>query len=65
MSVSGKFKEIAREDLLMEAERFGVSRPVDLLKDVRTAVESWSRFSNEAGLSDSASQRVAADFRLV
>jgi serine/threonine-protein kinase HipA len=27
MSVSGKFKEIAREHLLMEAERFGVSRP--------------------------------------
>jgi len=65
MSVSGKFKKIAREDLLMESERFGVSRPVDLFKDVRTALESWSRFSNEAGLSDSASQRVAADFRLV
>ena len=65
MSVNGKFREIAREDLLMEAERFGVSRPVDLLKDVRTALESWSRFSNEAGLSDSASHRVAADFRSV
>ncbi len=65
MSVSGKFKEIAREDLLMEAERFGVSRPVDRLKDVRTALESWPRFSNDAGLSDSASQRVAADFCLV
>jgi len=65
MSVNGKFKEIAREDLLEEAERFGVSRPGDLLKDVRTALESWPRFSKEAGLSNSASDRVAADFRLV
>ena len=65
MSVNGKFKEIAREDLLEEAERFGVSRPGDLLKDVRTALESWPRFSKEAGLSASASDRVKADFRLV
>jgi serine/threonine-protein kinase HipA len=65
MSVNGKFKEIAREDLLVEAERFGVSRPGDLLKDVRTALESWPRFSKAAGLSASASDRVAADFRLV
>ena len=27
MSVNGKFKDIARADILMEAERFGVSRP--------------------------------------
>lgn len=65
MSVNGKFKEITREDLLVEAERFGVSRPGDLLKDVRTALESWARFSEEAGLNNSASDRVAADFRLV
>lgn len=65
MSVNGKFKEIAREDLLVEAERFGVSRPGDLLKDVRTALESWPTFSKAAGLSASASDRVAADFRSV
>jgi serine/threonine-protein kinase HipA len=65
MSVNGKFKEITREDLLVEADRFGVSRPGDLLKDVRTALESWARFSEQAGLNNSASDRVAADFRLV
>jgi serine/threonine-protein kinase HipA len=65
MSVNGKFKEIAREDLLLEAERFGVSRPGDLLRDVRTALENWQTFSKEAGLSNSASGRVATDFRLL
>ena len=65
MSVNGKFKEIGREDLLVEAERFGVSRPGDLLKDVRFSLESWPTFSKEAGLSNSASGRVATDFHLL
>lgn len=65
MSVNGKFKEIAREDLLEEAERFGVSRPVGLLKEVRSALEAWPTFSKEVGLSNSASGRVATEFRLL
>lgn len=65
MSVNGKFKEIAREDLLLEAERFSVSRPRDLLKDVRSALESWPACSRQAGLSNSASSRVAKDFRFL
>lgn len=65
MSVNGKFKDIGREDILVEAERFGVARPSDLLTDVRTALGNWPRCSKEAGLSDSTSDRVAADFRLV
>ena len=63
MSVNGKFDDIGREDILMEAERFGVGRPSDLLKEVRIALEGWPRFAKDAGLSDSASDRVAADFR--
>ena len=62
MSVNGKFDRITREDLLMEADRFGVRRPNTLLADVRTALENWSGFAKEAGLSDSSSARVAADF---
>jgi serine/threonine-protein kinase HipA len=62
MSVNGKFDDITREDLLMEADRFGVRRPNDLLSDVRAALENWSGFAKEAGLSNSSSDRVAADF---
>ena len=65
MSVNGKFKEIGREDILVEAERFSVSRPADLLKDVRSALENWPTFSKEAGVSNSTSDRVATDFRLL
>jgi serine/threonine-protein kinase HipA len=65
MSVNGKFDGIKRGDVLMESERFGVARASDLLKEVRASLESWPKFAKEAGLSDSASARVAADFRLI
>ena len=65
MSVNGKFENITREDLLVEAERFGVSRPKDLLDEGRTAVGGWPKFARQAGLSDAVSSRVAADFRLL
>ena len=65
MSVNGKFSDIESKDLLREADRFGVARADDLLKEVQAAIESWPEFAREAGLSASASARVAADFRLL
>jgi len=65
MSVNGKFKEIGLEDILTEAERFSASRPADILKDVRSALETWPTFSKQASLNKSTSDRVAADFRLL
>jgi len=65
MSVNGKFDSIAREDLLLEADRFGVRRPLDMLADVRTALASWAEFAAEAGLSAKTADRVAADFCLL
>jgi serine/threonine-protein kinase HipA len=64
MSVNGKFDDITREDIVVEADRFGVGRPSDRLNEVHTALGNWPRFAKEAGLSDSTSDRVAADFRL-
>ena len=65
MSVNGKFKDITRTDLLAEADRFGVRRSNDLLADVRAAVENWTNYAREAGLSHAVSKRVAGDFRLL
>jgi len=65
MSVNGKFKDITRTDLLAEADRFGVRRANDLLADVRAAVGNWSTYAKEAGLNQTASDRVAADFMLL
>jgi serine/threonine-protein kinase HipA len=50
MSVNGKFKDITREDLLLDAERFGVRRPVRLLEILADAVGSFDQFAKEAGM---------------
>jgi serine/threonine-protein kinase HipA len=65
MSVNGKFQQIAREDLLEDADRFSVRKPREILSDVRTALENWPEFAQLAGLKPSLRDRVAADFCLL
>ncbi len=65
MSVNGKFNGIKRSDLLVEAERFGVRRPLDLLNEVRSALDSWQQFSTDAGLNSITAHAIATDFELV
>ena len=65
MSVNGKFNGIKRSDLLIEAERFGVRRPLDLLNEVRSALDSWQQFSTDAGLNSITAHAIATDFELI
>jgi serine/threonine-protein kinase HipA len=51
MSVNGKFRDIAREDLLTDAERFGVRNPVRILSAIAGAIDSFGEFAQEAGVS--------------
>lgn len=62
MSVNGKFVGITRTDLLAEADRFGVRRPVDALTDVRAALEQWTNFGSEAGLGQQTIDDIRANF---
>jgi serine/threonine-protein kinase HipA len=64
MSVNEKFKEISREDLLAVGDRFGVRRAGILLSDVRAAIENWSAFAGEAGVSEPLRDGVGKDFLL-
>jgi serine/threonine-protein kinase HipA len=50
---------------LIEAERFGVRRPLDLLADVRAALDNWPKFANEAGLNTTTANAIADDFELI
>ena len=65
MSVNGKFNGIKRSDLLAEAERFGVRRPLDLLNEFRSALDSWQQFSTDAGLNSITAHAIATDFELI
>jgi serine/threonine-protein kinase HipA len=51
MSVNGKFRDISREDLLTDAERFGVRNPVRILPAIAGAIDSFGEFAQEAGVS--------------
>lgn len=65
MSVNGKFREITRDDLLVEAQRFGVRRPLDLIAEVRAAIGNWQQFARDAGLATKTAQAIAEDFELI
>jgi serine/threonine-protein kinase HipA len=65
MSVNGKFQGITRNDLLADADRFGVRKPREILAEVRAASENWLEFALQAGMETSLRDRVASDFRLV
>lgn len=53
---------LTRADLLVEADRFGVRRPLDLIVDVRAALNNWPEFAKQAGLNTAAANAIAADF---
>lgn len=65
MSVNGKFSNITRADLLQEADRFGVRRPLALIADVKAALDNWPRLAAEAGLGRMAVEAIAAEFETV
>jgi serine/threonine-protein kinase HipA len=65
MSVNGKFSNITRADLLQEADRFGVRRPLDLIADVKAALDNWPKFAAEAGLGAKTVEAIAAEFESV
>ena len=50
MAVNGKFIAITRDDLLQDAERFGVRKPQGILGDVADAIGAFGQFAREAGL---------------
>lgn len=65
IGVNGKFRDISRDDLMKEADRFGVRRPLHLLSNVRDALKSWNEFAAQAELGKPSSDRVASDFQLL
>ena len=50
MSVNGKFKDIAREDLLKVANRFGIGTANKVLKDIAQAIGHWPEVAQAAGV---------------
>lgn len=50
MSVNGKFKDFDVADILTDADRFGVGTAKRVIEEVRSAILSWPRFAQQAGI---------------
>lgn len=58
MSVNGKFKDFAVDDLLAEARRFGIGTASDVIEQVRASIKNWLQYAHEAGVPDEEAQRI-------
>ena len=65
MSVNGKFDGISVPDLIAEADRSGVRKPLDIIADVRASLESSTEHANSAGLSSVQTAAIARDFHVL
>lgn len=50
MSINGKTEGITQEDLLAEADRFGIGTAREVIKQVRKAIADWPAYAAEAGV---------------
>ncbi len=65
MSVHGKFADIARDDLLAVADRFGIGTAPRVLKEVNAAVKSWPLRARQAKVGVRETSRIQEQHRLL
>lgn len=61
MSVNGKFKDFAKDDLLAEADRFAIGTGPRVIEQVRQAISSWRSFAAQAGVGSRELERIQAE----
>jgi serine/threonine-protein kinase HipA len=60
MSVNGKFKDFVLEDLLAEADRFGIGEARSVIAQVSAALKDWEKYASVAGIGADEVSRIAA-----
>ena len=60
MAVNGKFKDFSADDLLAEADRFGIGEAKKVMDRVQEAIASWRKHAAAAGVSAAETDRIAA-----
>lgn len=65
MSVNGKFKDFMLDDLMAEANRFGIGTAKQIIADVRKAVAAWSTHAVAANLPATETDDIARQLILI
>ena len=60
MSVNGRFRDISADDLLAEADRFGLGEGKGILAQVRAALLRWREVATAAGIAATEIDRIGA-----
>ncbi len=58
MSVNGKFRDFAIDDLYEIADRFGIGEAPDIISSVRDAIKAWPSFAKKAGVNSKETSRI-------
>ena len=58
MSVNGRFRDFTADDLLAEADRFGIGEGKTILAQVREAIGKWRDFATTAGVATKEIDRI-------
>lgn len=61
MSVNGRFRDIARADVMAVANRFGVGTAAKVIRQVESAVGEWPKLAAEAAVDPSEIERITID----
>jgi serine/threonine-protein kinase HipA len=58
MSINGRFKDFTQQDLLAEANRFGIGTAAQVIEQVRAAIKRWQAFAQQAGVPTQQAQHI-------
>lgn len=65
MSVNGKFKDIARADMLAVANRFGIGTANKVLRDIAQAIGHWHEVAQAAGVDGKEIEKIRSHHQIL
>lgn len=63
MTVNGKRDGFTLDDLILVGESISISRPLNIIEDVLSAVEQWPKFAKEAGVNQKNTDEIVKNHR--
>ena len=64
MSINGKRDHFMLDDLLAVGESISIPKPLEIVNDVRNAMERWPEFAGEAGVNNNLILEIARNHRM-
>ena len=63
MSINGKRDHFSIDDLIVVGKNISLPKPIQIIKEVKEAVQNWPRFASKAGLNKEISDEIGRNHR--